>query len=346
MSRSWSRRLGWVALPHIPLQSDFTSFTAGLDVGDDVEHLERALGSSGEVDIVLRGPDVTTPEAMAWMARAQEAVVVSHGDVLRPVTSPPQMLGFLGSAPQPEQIAAALRLLPPYLVGAVLGPDHDRASLAFGSTPQDAGELRALRDDVLAVLPAPPEGYEVDITGLPMLAARGYELVDADRYLANTAGVVAAGLVLALGLRGRRSDAGRAVLAAAIATGTGLGLIWLTGTPLNPVTVALGSLTAAVGCEFTVMLAEAHRTGRRWLRRSVVLAASTSAAGYLVLVFSGLQAIREFGLLLSGSVLLALAAAHLVVWIWPPNLGSAPARPDDPHTRAPARPPELMGAGR
>lgn len=342
---------GWIALPAIPLQSDFTSFTAGLDVGDDVARLEQALGSTGEVDLVLRGPDVTTPEAMAWMVQAQEAVVVGHGDVLRPVTSPPQMLGFLGNDPAPEQIAAGLRLLPPYLVGAVIGPDHDIAALAFGSTQQDAGELRALRDEVLASLPAPPEGYSVDLTGLPMLAARGYELVDADRLLANTAGVVAAGVVLALGLSRRRADAGRAVVAAALATGTGLGLVWLTGTPLNPVTVALGSLTAAVGCEFTVMLAEARRTGRSGLRRSVVLAALTSAVGYLVLALSGLAAIREFGLLLSGSVLLALGAAHLVVWVWPPGPadrkpGSAAARPDDADSHPPVRSDQLMGAER
>jgi len=50
------------------------------------------------------------------------------------------------------------------------------------------------------------------------------------------------------------------------------------------------------------------------LRRSVWLASITSATGYAVLAVSGLSAVREFGLLLAGSVLVALASAWCVVW--------------------------------
>lgn len=316
---------GWVSLPSIPLTADFTSFTQGLAVGDDVEHLQRSLGTSGEVDVVLRGPDVTSPEALAWMSTAEQTIVSGHGDVLRPVTSVPQMTRFLGNEPTPEQISAALRLLPPYLLGAVVGPDHDVASLAFGSTQQDVVELTKLRDTVLGDLPAPPPGYEVEVTGLPMLAAHGYDLIDGERYLANGVGVLAAGAVLLIGLGRRRMDAVRAVLAATIATGLGLSLMWLFGIALNPVTVALGALTAAVGCEFSVMISEAARSGRIRLRRSVALAAATSGVGYLVLAVSGLQAIREFGLLLAVSVLLALGTARLVVWAWPPGPATRPS---------------------
>ncbi|TCK26277.1 RND transporter [Pseudonocardia endophytica] len=333
---------GWASLPAIPLTADFTSFTKGLAVGDDVEHLQRSLGTSGEVDVVLRGPDVTSPEAMAWMSEAEKSIVSRYGDVLRPVTSVPQMMRFLGSEPTPEQISAALRLLPPYLLGAVVGPDATVASLAFGSTQQDAVELEQLRDTVLTGLPAPPSGYRVEVTGLPMLAAHGYDLIDGERYLANGIGVLAAGLVLLIGLGRRRADAGRAVLAAAIATGVGLSLTWLFGVALNPVTVTLGALTAAVGCEFSVMLAEAARSGQIRLRRSVALAAATSGVGYLVLAASGLQAIREFGLLLAVSVLLALGAARLAVWVWPPRPTPQPPGSSPEHE---PRSLELTGVG-
>ncbi|MBW0113740.1 MMPL family transporter [Pseudonocardia abyssalis] len=315
---------GWVALPTLPLQADFDSFIDGLPAGAQVDELQQALGSTGEVDIVLRGPDVTSPEALAWMQTAQETVITGHGDRLRPAISAPTLLGFLGVQPSTEQITSGLRLLPPYLVGSVIGADHTVAALVFGSTVEDAVELQVLRDEVLGSLPPPPASFEVEITGLPMLAARAHELVSGDRYLANLAGVAAAGLVLAVGLGRRRPDAARAVAAAVIATGVGLLLIRLVGLPLNPVTVALGSLTAAVGCEFTVMLTEARRRAHRGLRRSVLLAAATSAVGYLVLAVSGLGAIREFGLLLAGSVLLALAAAQLVIWAWPVPVAAVP----------------------
>lgn len=161
------------------------------------------------------------------------------------------------------------------------------------------------------LLPPPPPGHHVEITGLPAVAVRGYELLSQGRYLSNLLGIGATGLVLAV-LLPRRKDAVRAVLAALLATGSGMFLLWLTGTPLTPLTVALGSLTAAVGCEFTVLLAEAARTNEPALKRSVMLAATTSAAGYVVLTLSSVPVIRQFGALLPCSVGLSLASALFV----------------------------------
>jgi hypothetical protein len=84
---------------------------------------------------------------------------------------------------------------------------------------------------------------------------------------------------------------------------------------LNPLTAAVGSLAAAVACEFTVVLMDArrHRGGRR--HRTVPLAAAASATGYGVLAVSGVTSIRDFGLLLAVTVAVAALVAHLVVWI-------------------------------
>ncbi|MEU0466080.1 RND transporter [Amycolatopsis sp. NPDC006131] len=304
--------LGWCALPALPLQADVDGFAAGLPALGDAAKVERTLGSSGEVDLVLDGPDVTRPEALDWMRRAQEDIVITHGDQLRPVISLPSLLTFLGDRPTTAQIEAGMRLLPPYLGSAVVRADHRSAVLVFGTRMDDLGALRDLRDDVLRRLPVPPAGYRADLTGLPMAAVRGDELISADRVWSNVLGIVAAGMVLAAGLR-RRSDAVRAVFAATIATGLGLFVLWVTAIPLSPITVALGSLTAAVGAEFTVVLAASVRTGNPALRRSIVLAAVTSAVGYAALAASQLAVIRQFGLLLAGSVVLAMASAACVV---------------------------------
>lgn len=322
---------GWATLPSLPVQADLNSIAAGLPAAADVQHVEQVLGSSGELDIVLRGGDVTTPAALAWMSQAQDAVITQFGDQLHPVVSPPTLLGFLGAAPTPDQIQAGLRLVPADLTGSVLRDDHRVASMTFGVSPDDAQRLQALRDAIHRALPPAPPGYDVEMTGLPLVATRAYELVSTSRYLANFAGICTAGLVLAIGLT-RRRDAGRAVLAAVTSTGLGLFAIWLLGVPLNPLTVALGSLTAAVGCEFTVMLAEADRRGSRLLRRTVWLAGASSAAGYGVLFFSDLGLIRTFGALLACSVLLSVLAAHLVLWTLPPGRQSAGARTEATRT--------------
>ncbi|MCW2610024.1 MAG: hypothetical protein JWM15_1270, partial [Cryptosporangiaceae bacterium] len=302
---------GWAQLPRLPLEAHPDRLAAGLSALDDARHAERILGASGEVDVVLRGSDVLTPSALRWMRTAEDTVIVRYGDRLRPGLSAPDLLRFLGDAPTDRQITAAMRLLPSYLTGAVVRDDGREAIVSFGARLGDLATQRDLLDDLRAALPPAPPGYQVEVTGLPVAAARGYDLVSTGRYAGNLAGVAAAGLVLLVGLR-RRRDAVYAVAAALIATGVGLCALWLLGIALTPVTVALGSLTAAVGCEFTVLLAEARRRGDAVLARSVRLAAITAAVGYAALTLSELAMIRQFGLLLAGSVCLSLLTAVCV----------------------------------
>lgn len=304
---------GWLALANLPLRADIAGFAGGLPALDDAEHVQDVLGSSGEFTIALSGGGAASPEALSWMQAAQSAVIAAEGDKLRPIISPPTLLGFLGAEPTDTQIDAALRLLPPYLTGAVLSADRSQAVLVFGTPLDDAEQLLALRESVRDVLPPPPAVMEVRLTGLPMVGVAAYEQVSADRYLANVLGIALAGLVLAVGLR-HRGDAVLAVAAASLATGLGLAGLWATGTGLNPVTIALGSLTAAVGCEFTVLAADASRRGDRGLRKAVALAAVASATGYAVLLVSTLSMVSEFGVLLAVSVGLAYLSARFVVW--------------------------------
>lgn len=313
---------GWALLPRLPLEADVQGFADGLPALSDAEHVQQVMGFSGEIAVAASGADVLTQASLDWMQRAQAAIVAQHGDELRPVLSPPTLMGFLGESPTPDQLEAAVRLLPRYLTSSVIRGDQRLAVLSFGVRLDDAAELRALRDSVLRILPPPPDGVDVALTGLPMVAVAGFEQVSGDRYLVNLLGIAAAGTVLAFGLR-RRGDALRAVAAAGLATGAGLLGLWLAGIALTPVTVALGSLTAAVGCEFTVVLAEAARRGDRGMRRAVLVAVAASATGYAVLAFSELSVVQGFGALLAASVGLAVLAAALVVWLTP---GPAPGR--------------------
>lgn len=343
--------LGWARFAHLPLTTDVDAFANGLPELAEARHVETVLGSSGEVSVVLGSSDVLRPAGLAWMSRTLDEIVADHGDRLRPILSPPAMLGFLGSKPTADQIDAAYRLLPSYLTGASVTPDRSIGVMTFGVDLDDLAGLRATLAEVQRGIPAPPAGYQTRMTGLPLVFLRAEKLVSDDRYAANLLGIGAAGLVLLIGLR-RRSDALRGVLSAVLATGTGFALVALTGIGLNPITGALGALTAAVGCEFTVMLAEAAR-GRNTLRRAVLLVAATSAAGYLVLLASGLDVVRSFGLFLASGVGLALVSSWAVVTATvtgaavPPLTSGAPG-PGSPGSQAPASPagPEAAVADR
>jgi uncharacterized protein len=325
--------VGWALLPHVDVAARPDQLAAGLPAIGDAQHAEDVLGSSGEMQILLRGPDVASPQALQWMRQVEDDTIVQFGDRMRPIVSLPDQLRFLGPSPSPEEIGAALDLVPGYLSGSVLRPDHHEAVMSFGLRLQDIGDQQAMIDALKASLPPTPPGTTTDVTGLPVAAGRAYALVEQDLYLANAAGIVAAGLVLLIGLP-RRGDAVRAIVAAALATGWGLAVVMALGVALNPLTVALGSLTTATACEFTVMLIHRGRAGGSGRRlTTVAVAASAAALGYLALAASRLEVIRELGLLLAGAVLLSLAAGYAVTTFLPPRPvapGRGAGSPDEP----------------
>lgn len=302
---------GWFQLGQLTMRSDVNRFAAGLPALEDAHRVESALDMSGEVTVQMKGSDVLSQTGLAWMRTAYTRVIEQHGDDIRSVVSPPALLLFLGVDPSAEEIDAAYRLLPGYLTRSVMSPDRSTAAMVYGVKMHDLERAGRSVENLRASLPEQPEAYEVSVAGLPVVMVRAEQLVSDDRYRANILGIAAACAVLLIGLR-RRSDALRGALSATLATGTGFFLISAAGIGLNPVTGALGALTAAVGCEFTVMLAESIRS-RSSLRRAVVLAAVTSALGYAVLLASGLSVVREFGLMLAGGVGLALLCSWVVV---------------------------------
>jgi predicted RND superfamily exporter protein len=306
--------VGWALLPQLRLDADFQSLAQNLPAYEDAQHVQDVMGSSGEVAVALIGKDVVTRTTVAWMRKAEDSIVVNHGDEVRPIMSLPTLLRFLGANPSDEQLAASLRLLPSYLTSSVVRNDHRMAVLSYGVDLDDAARLQALRDELKADLPPAPKGLSVELIGLPFVAVSAYESLAGDRYLNAGLGIVAAGLVLLLLLR-RRQDAGYAVAAATLTTGIVLLGMALLGIGLNPITAAVGSLAAAVACEFTVVLTDARRRPGALRHRTVPLAAAASATGYGVLAVSGVTSIREFGLLLAVTVVVAALVAHLMVWI-------------------------------
>lgn len=318
--------IGWGSLPHLHLQTDPEQLAAGAPGLSDALYAEGVLGSAGEVDLLVRADDVTSPTSLAWMNEVQRTVVRTFGSRLRPIISAPLMLQFLGRDPSPQQIAAGLDQLPPYLRSAVVTDDGRQAVLTFGIGLGDVASQQKLLHQLRKALPTPPAGVELELAGLPVVSGRAYELVSSGRYLDALAGVAGAGLVLLVGLR-RRSDAGRAVVAAVLSAGWGLAAALSLGADLSPLTVALGSLATATACEFTVLLGD-RSSARPAMRRAVLVAASAATAGYLALAVSGLAVIRDFGLFLAGTVLLSLLAATLVRFALPGRTARPTPVPD------------------
>lgn len=306
---------GWALLPKLDIEARPDQLARGLPELSQAKDVERLLGSAGEVSIVLHG-DVLSPAAFRWARQTEDWVIRRHGDQLRPVVTVANLLRFLGGKPTDEQIRAGMDLLPRYLTSSVVHRDGKSALMVFGVELHDLAQQRELLRSLRMDLTVPPPGLRTEVVGLPVAAVRGLDLVSDSRVLVNVVGIVAAGLVLAVGLR-RRADVGRALLTVLLATGWVIALAWVIAGALSPLTVAIGSLITATGSEFAVMLSGRGQDVRK-LRRGVGTAALAGTLGYLMLGLSGLAVLRDFGLLLAAGVVGSFAAALLVVWALPP----------------------------
>jgi len=173
--------VGMVALPQLDVETRPDQLARGLAELKDAEHAESVLRSSAEVSIVLRGRDVTSMDALDWMRRTEALVVRRHGDQLHPAVTLSGLLTFLGPDPTAEQVRAGVSLLPPYLTSAVLRADSSEALMTFGLELRDLARQRTLLADLRSELPRPPDGYPMDVVGLPVAAVRGLALVSEGR---------------------------------------------------------------------------------------------------------------------------------------------------------------------
>jgi predicted RND superfamily exporter protein len=304
---------GWAVLPTLNVEGQPDQLARGLHELKDAQYAEQKLGSSGEVSIRLRGKDLANPQVLRWTQQVRTQVVREHGDELRPVLTLADLYRFLGAQPTQAQVDAAIEIMPRYLTSAVLRNDQSEALMVFGVKLRDVEDISVLLDDVQRTLPAPPHGVQADLVGLPVAAARGLDLVSAGRTGMNLAGIGLAMLVVLVGLRSVR-DTARVLLTVLLSAGWVAGLVYLSIGSLSPLTVAIGSLTTATGCEFALMLA---RSGRRDMLRGVGTAALAATAGYLVLGLSELAVLRDFGLLLGASVACSFLAAVVANCVLP-----------------------------
>lgn len=305
---------GWAGFARLPVEANPLQLAQGLPELGEAAHAEALMGSSSEVGLLVRAPNVLTPAVLDWSRRAETAVLAEVGDQLRPVLTVSDLLRFLGPQATQAEVDSALQLLPGYLTHAVVGYDRSEAVLIFGTKLDDLGTLRAALDRARAALPPAPPGVRAEFVGLPVVAVHGGELLAGDRYLTSILGVLAAAAVLAVGLR-RRGDAVRALAAGLLSTGWGLAVLAALGLSISPLTAALGSLATVTATEFAVLLAAATRHRRTDLGLAVLTAGLAATGGYLSLVGSELRLLSQFGLLLAVVVALSYLAGRLVVWV-------------------------------
>lgn len=340
---------GWGVGTQIETTSDIRELAPqNLPAVRDLNELQETTGVSGELDVSVVAPDLADPATIEWMAAFKQRVLRSNGfrgedpSCLEADICPgPALSDFLtrgGGELTRRGIDETLQALSPYALRQVAPVDPEsgrigrQALLSFGIRAQSLQDQQALIDRVRAEIgepgsaAGPPAGVEVHLVGLPVIAAESAADLSASRYWLALAGLLAVALVL-LAVYRSLQRALAPLVPTVMATGWASLILWLSGTPLNPMSAALGALTIAIATEFGVILCgrfdEERRGGRgaeealrlAYGRTGAAVLASgvTAIAGFAVLVASDIQMLRDFGIVTVVDLTVALLGTMLIL---------------------------------
>lgn len=354
--------VGWGLDTQASVESDVQKLVPqNLPALKDLRQLETSTGVGGEIDVLVTSDNLTDPATLTWMSSYQARLTRIYGYTpnrgcgkaqLCPAFSLPDLFraGLKGQTKQ--SIETLLDAVPPYFSQGVLTANRKTATLAFGVKLMPLERQQRVIERMKKELD-PPKGVQVQIAGLPVLAAQANADVSSAwrRFLTLIVGLLAVAGVLLVALRSTRR-ALVPLIPIALATGWSALILALTGIPLNPMSVTLGALVIAISTEFSVLLSERYRAERirgrdveGALRRayastgSAVLASGVTAiAGFAVLVLSDIRMLRDFGAVtvidLTVSLLGVLVVLPAVLVL--AERRAAPARPPVPPAPTPA----------
>lgn len=329
--------IGWGVGTQIETQTDIREL-APQNVGAvrELNELQDATGVSGELDVSVKAPDLTDPATIQWMAGFKRRVLRAGGfSGVNPscqdaeVCPGPALSDFVtgGGLNVTDSrgltrggIRSALGQIPAYdlrqvaTVDSKTGLPAGTALMGFGIRAQSLDEQQALIDRIRGEIgepgakSGPPPGVEVELAGLPVIAASAASDLSSSRYLLTLVGLIAVALVL-LAVYRSLSRALVPLVPIVMATGWSALVLWLSRVPLNPMSAALGALTIAIATEFSVILAARFRQERRAGREpgvalrqaysrtgaAVLASGVTAIAGFAVLIASDVGMLRDFG---------------------------------------------------
>jgi predicted RND superfamily exporter protein len=363
---------GWIASAGTGVETDIRDLAPpGMSEIKDLNELEDETGISGDVNVTVTADDPTDPAVISWAENFQQRVLDRHGfsgsgpscakAQICPAISLTDFLGGAGTTSAQGQgqgqggnARALVEALPCFISQIVIshrgecdpsGPTQigDTADVAFGIRVQPLSDQQDLIDDIRAQIhppggPDPPPGTEVELAGLPVLAAEANTDLSHSRWWLPLAGLLAVGLVLAAIYRSARR-ALVPLIPVLMATGWSGLVVAALGVALNPMSATLGALVIAIATEFSVILSARYEREREaglslgealrraYLRTGPAVLASgvTAIAGFAVLAIAGLPllddlglisvapVLRDFGMVTVADLLVALAGVMLVL---------------------------------
>jgi predicted RND superfamily exporter protein len=314
----------------------------------DLLDVEETTGASGEIDLIVRAPDVTDPGVVAWTGQVRDEILAESGyggeqpscvgAQLCPGPAIPDFVDPTSRGLTAADIRGVLKALPAsdrkaMIAGGLTGKKAPtEAKIAFALRSGSVDQQEEIIDRMDRVVDdsrggkGPPPGVTAEVTGLPVVVAASASDLASSRYLLILAGILAVALVLLLVYRSPRRVL-VPLVPIVVAGGWSALIVAALDLSLNPLSTVLAVLVTAIATEFGVIisgryfqereagasLAQALRVtyGRTGL--AVATSGLTAIAGFAALGASDVAMLRDFGLIAVVDLAVALAGVALIL---------------------------------
>lgn len=327
----------------------------------DIATLEEATGFSSTLGVLIEANNVLTDEIAEFindftLSIEERDDVVSTSSLTNTIAKVIAVPGATPIAPTGADLQAAADVLPPDIEAALLSADRTATQVNLRLAPATLEERAVLVRDLeaelaerIAALDLPADSVLLQglddgqdpIRAVPSgLAVVGVGLLE--NLAANRANLTYLGLALvALWLLFRFRSLARALVTMVpigLAVGASTVIISATGITLSPLTTVSAPLVIASCTEFSVLIMaryleerqrglgdrEASDQAAKRTGRAFFTSAATTIGGFAVLIGSALPLLRDFGLIVTLNVTIALLAALVVmppVLVWADRKG-------------------------
>ncbi|WP_083419837.1 MMPL family transporter [Pseudofrankia sp. BMG5.36] len=332
----------------------------------DLDYLSDHTGTTSELGVFIQSNNVFDDQTVAFVDGFAREQLAKHHEDLTNASSLVTTVGFLLDVPGAktvpptgDDVRAAYQVAPEAIKRSTVNlastnGDAGSLNLIFQTGPRSLEQRAVVVKDIRATV-NPPEGVRATPSGLAVVGTGLLDNIEKKRVELTYFALIGVFLVLLLRYRGP-VKALLSVVPVLIAVGLTSLIAWVSGLELSPLTVVSGPLVIALCTEFTALIVQRHleerarglspraavdeaaaRTGRAFL-----VSAAAAVIGILVLAFSSLPLLRDFGLLVAVNVAVALLSALVVLppllvwmddrgWVYRPK-GTGPRVPDQSPT--------------
>jgi hydrophobe/amphiphile efflux-3 (HAE3) family protein len=310
-----------------PIQTDPEAWVgSGAASVKELVKLREGTGFSSEIGLSITAADTTSSEVVGWIDTYARRLMELHPKALVRPDSPATLVSSVtGATPSGEDVQALLSVAPKDYLTSFVSPDKTQTNLIFPMAPLSLQARERLLDQMVADLD-PPAGVTATPSGLAVI---GIELVNALEANRQVLTLAALGLVAIWLLAVYRKPVLTvlALVPVVVAVGASGLAIDLLDMELTPLTTVSGPLAIAITTEFSVLLVarflEERAAGRRAeaavdraasrIGRAFLASGLTLLGGFVVLAFSPMPLLIDFGVVVALDVALALVSVLVVL---------------------------------